>query len=88
METGLLFELPIAGKETKILINRHCTKQRVLYSVEMLEGDQTTECLFMAYDRDEWSYKFTTAPTSIELMEKENEFSEFIFEYFHNYNLN
>lgn len=88
METELFVALPITGKEVKVLINRHCMKNMVFYSIEVVEQGQTVECHFMTYDKDEWTYKFVPSPSLNKLIDKEAEFSEFIFEHFHNYCLN
>ncbi|RYD58265.1 MAG: hypothetical protein EOP56_04900 [Sphingobacteriales bacterium] len=85
MDTTLLFELPVAGKDIKALVNRHCMKNTVFYSVELMEESHTTACHFMAYDTVEWMYKFIGDTTPIALLEKEEEFSEFIFRSFHDY---
>jgi hypothetical protein len=88
METELFLELPVAGKEIKVLINRHCMKDMVFYSVELTEHGQTTECHFMTYDKDEWTYKFVPSPSFNKIADKEEEFSEYIFRHFHDYCLN
>lgn len=88
METELFLKMPVAGKDVKVLINRHCMKHMVFYSVELIEQGHTVECHFMTYDKDEWAYKFAPSPIHNRLTDKETEFSEFIFEHFHNHCLN
>ncbi|RYD56308.1 MAG: hypothetical protein EOP56_13320 [Sphingobacteriales bacterium] len=88
METALIFELPVAGKEVKMMIDRHCNKDLVFYSVEVIVGEQTKECQFMILDRERSTYNFTPSPNNNSLLEQERSISDFIMQHFHNHCLN
>jgi hypothetical protein len=88
METALIFELPVAGKEVKMMIDRHCNKELVFYSVEIVIDQQTKEYQFMILDKESSAYKFTPSPTANSLLEQEQYISDFILRNFHNHCLN
>lgn len=88
METALVFELPVAGKEVKLLIDRHCKKELVFYSVEVVADGQTIENQFMTFSKEQSTYKFVPSPTPNVLLDKEEFLSGFIMQHFHNHCLN
>lgn len=88
METALVFELPVAGREVKMMINRHCKKELVFYSVEVSVDNQPIEYQFMTFDKEQPGYRFVPSPTPNVLLDKEADLSAFILQHFHNHCLN
>jgi len=88
METALVFEMPVAGKEVKLLIDRHCNKDLVFYSVEVIMDKESVAYQFMTFDKQDAQYKFVPSPNENMLAGKEEDLSAYILKHFHSYCLN
>lgn len=83
MEAELFLNNVTAGSEVKVLINRHCMKGLVFYSIDINQKDAATEYHYMTYDKDDWKYKFVASPKKNNWLKLEEAFSEVIFDRFH-----
>jgi hypothetical protein len=90
MEQALRLGTTIVGTDFKALIGRHCMRELVFYSIELLDDKQPAGYYFMTYDRQLGKYQFVPAPESVpaEFSARADEFSAYIMEHFHKHFLN
>lgn len=90
MEQASRLGTTVVGNESKALIGRHCMRDLVFYSVELLDENQPKGYYFMTYDCQLGKYQFVSAPfpVPVELRNRADEFSAYIMQHFHSHYLN
>ncbi|RYD57670.1 MAG: hypothetical protein EOP56_07800 [Sphingobacteriales bacterium] len=80
----------IVGSDNKAVIGRHCMRDMVFYSIELVADAEADVYYFMTYDSQVGKYRFVPGPVPVpsEVAGRADEFSAYISDSFHSHCMN